>query len=82
MSLYDLIIEQNYFTYDDKLFPQTEGLAMGCPSSAMLSEMYLQHMEYNHNSNIILKNNTIGYFWYVNDILIISDHTLTDINLV
>jgi hypothetical protein len=82
IKLYDLIIEQTYFTHDDKIFRQTEGLAMGSPPSATLSEMYLQYLEYNNYNNIIQNNNIIGYFRYVDDIWIIFNHTRTDINHV
>jgi hypothetical protein len=84
-KLYDLIIKQhyfNYFTHEGKVFRQTEGLAMGSSSSAILSEIYLQYMEHNYYSNILLKNNNIGYFLYIDDILLIFDHICTDINLV
>ena len=53
MNLYNLIVEQNCVAYEDKLFRQKEGLAMGCPSSAILSEIYLLYMEYNFYSKII-----------------------------
>jgi hypothetical protein len=39
LKLYDLIIEHNYFTHEDKIYRQNEGLAMGSPSSAILSEI-------------------------------------------
>jgi hypothetical protein len=39
-----LIIIQNYFELNSKFYHQSEGLAMGAPSSA---EIYLQHLEHN-----------------------------------
>jgi hypothetical protein len=42
--LTELIIKQNYFELNSKFSIQSEGLAMGAPSSALLSEMYLQYI--------------------------------------
>jgi hypothetical protein len=53
---------------------------MGAPSSALLSEIFLQYIEINHILNILTNNNILGYFRYVDDILIIYDHTTTNIN--
>jgi hypothetical protein len=38
-------IEQNYFTFQNQNYFQNTGLTMGAPSSAVLSEVYLQHLE-------------------------------------
>jgi hypothetical protein len=40
------VIEQNYFTSQNKNYCKNTGLAMGAPSSAVLSEVYLQHLEH------------------------------------
>jgi hypothetical protein len=41
-------MEQNYFQFNQQYYKQTDGLAMGVPTSAILSETYLQHMEHKH----------------------------------
>jgi hypothetical protein len=43
-QLAKLIIKQNYFEVDSKLYHQSEGLAMGVPSSALLADIYLQYL--------------------------------------
>jgi hypothetical protein len=43
----DTIMEQSYFQFQQKCFKQTEGLAMGAPTSAILAETYIQNMEQN-----------------------------------
>ena len=48
-----MVIEQNYFTFRNKNYSQTTGLAMGAPSSAILSEIYLQHLEHTKITDII-----------------------------
>ena len=76
------ITNQNYFKFNNKYFAQTDGLAMGAPTSPTLSQVYLQYMENIHLYKILNKNNIIGYFRYVDDILIIYNQDLTDIDQV
>jgi hypothetical protein len=52
---------------------------MGAPSPASLSENYLQHLELTEIIKIITQNNIIGYFRYLNDILMVYDENSTDI---
>jgi len=49
------LINQNYFQFQDTIYLQKEGLAMGAPTSSLPSEFYLQNME---NTTIpeLLKN--------------------------
>jgi hypothetical protein len=47
-NIINIIIEQNYFQFNNKYYKQKEGLAMGAPSSAILSEIYLQYIEHSH----------------------------------
>jgi hypothetical protein len=70
MRITSTILEQNYFTFHNINNSQVTGLAMGAPSSAILSEIYLQHLE--HTKIIdILTQHIMGYFRYVDDILVI-----------
>jgi hypothetical protein len=48
---------------------------MGAPTSAILAETYVQHMEHMqiHVYPILIKQHIIGYFRYVDDILVIYD---------
>ncbi|KAJ4436486.1 hypothetical protein ANN_16517 [Periplaneta americana] len=41
----DIITKQNYFTYNNKYYTQTEGLPMGSPISSILVEIFLHHIE-------------------------------------
>jgi len=43
--LLKIIIEQNYFQYNDQFFKPKNGIAMGSPVSRKLAEIYLQHIE-------------------------------------
>jgi hypothetical protein len=40
LTIYDLVTKQNYFSHNDIFWQQKEGLAMGAPSSAILSEIF------------------------------------------
>jgi hypothetical protein len=60
------VIEQNNFTSQNQNYFQNTGLAMGAPSSAVLSEVYLQHIEHIEIIKIITQHN----------VLIISDMSM------
>jgi hypothetical protein len=45
LHCYDIIIKQNYFFHGEKTITQTDGLAMGAPSTNILSEVFLQHIK-------------------------------------
>jgi hypothetical protein len=52
---------------------------MGAPTSALLAEIFMQHMEHNHISSTLTKHNILDYHRYVDDILIIYNEECTDI---
>jgi hypothetical protein len=64
------VTEQNHFQFDQQYYKQTEGLAMAAPTSAILAETYMQHMEHKQIYPILTKHKIIGYFRYVDDIII------------
>jgi hypothetical protein len=73
-QLTNLITEQNYFEMDSKFYHQSEGLAMGASSSALLAEIYLQFLEHNQILHLLLKHKILSYHRYVYDILITYEH--------
>jgi hypothetical protein len=46
LRCYVIIMKQNYFFHGEKTITQTDGLAMGAPSSSILSKIFLQHIKY------------------------------------
>jgi hypothetical protein len=74
-----LIIKQNYFEENSIFYQQSVGLAMGAPSSALLSEIYLQHLEHNQILDLLAKHKIISYHRYVEDILLVYNTPHTDI---
>jgi hypothetical protein len=55
---------------------------MGSPASSILSETYLQFLEHTRLTDILIKHQILGYFRYVDDILIVFNTHSTDINKV
>jgi hypothetical protein len=45
MKSSQIIIKQNHFQFQNTLYIQEEGLAMGAPTSSVFPEIYLQHTE-------------------------------------
>jgi hypothetical protein len=76
------ILQQNYFQFQNKCYIQERGLAMGAPSSSILSEIFLQYLEQNKVHKILTDHNILGYFRYVDDILIVFNNNITDIHTV
>jgi hypothetical protein len=82
LNCYQVITTQNYFAHGDKILTQTDGLAMGAPSSGIISEIFLQNFEHTHLPNLARKHKLINYFRYVDDILLIYDDLQTDIHTI
>jgi hypothetical protein len=60
---------------------QTEGLAMGAPTSSLLSEIYLQHLEGTRIFDILVQHQIVGFFRFVDDILVTYRQSLTNIRV-
>jgi hypothetical protein len=71
-------MKQNYFQFNDNVYTQTKGLAMGAPTSSVLSEIYLQFIEYTTIFNILTQQKIISYYRYVDDTLLVYDTQLTE----
>ena len=82
MRLCQVVLTQNYFSFRSSTYLQTTGLAMGAPTSPLFSEIFLQYLEDTHFFTILTQHKIIGYFRYVDDILIMYDSTTTDIHNV
>jgi hypothetical protein len=64
------LVGQNYFRFQDTIYVQNEGLAMGAPMSSILLEVYLQYMENTMIYDLLIKHKVEGYFRYVDNILV------------
>jgi hypothetical protein len=45
LAITNTVLSQNYYGFKGKTYLQPKGLAMGAPSSSILSEIYLQFLE-------------------------------------
>ena len=81
LNLLDIVLEQNYVhtCIRDRHYIQNEGLAMGAPTSAILSEVFLQNLEHMLITDILKKHHIIDYYRYVDDILIVYNTQKTNI---
>jgi hypothetical protein len=53
---------------------------MGTPTSGLLADFFLQHLEKTHIPHLSDKHKITRYFRYVDDILIIYDSNLSDLH--
>ena len=74
------ILSQNYFHFGTHQYIQKQGLAMGVPTSSIFSEIYKQYLEHTKIFDILVKHELVGYFRYVDDVLIIYKETITNIH--
>jgi glutamine synthetase type III len=57
-----VILEQNYFQFDQKYYKKREGLAMGAPTLAILAETFIQDMEHEYIYPILITQKIISYY--------------------
>jgi hypothetical protein len=55
---------------------------MGAPSSGIISEIFLQHIEHTHLPHLAQKYRLVNYVRYVDDILLIYDSQHTDLHSI
>jgi hypothetical protein len=44
LNMLQIILQQNYFQFDNQCYKQNIGLAMGAPTSAIIAETFLQNL--------------------------------------
>jgi hypothetical protein len=57
---YDVITKQNYFSHKKNIIIQQDGLAMDAPSSGLIAEIFLQHLEHRHLTHLTHKHHIIN----------------------
>jgi hypothetical protein len=62
INILKIMMEQNYFRFIQQYYKQTEVLAMGAPTSAILAAVYIQYIEHKKLYPILKKHEIIGYF--------------------
>ena len=84
ITLLQITLKQNYFTFNNQFYNQDEGLAMGSPLSGLLADIYLNHFE---NKHILSKlnqqqKNIVFYARYVDDTFVIFNGTNRQIDIL
>jgi hypothetical protein len=69
--LTDLVLQQNYFQFENEFYIQEEGLPMGSPLSGLIADIFLDHIEHTHilSEDNRFKHNLVYYYRYVDDII-------------
>ncbi|XP_069952924.1 uncharacterized protein [Cherax quadricarinatus] len=70
VDLIELCVNFNCFSFYNKLYKQTYGMGMGSPISAVLANLYMEHLESEHFANII--PSSVTWLRYVDDVLVIT----------
>ena len=77
LRLLRVVLKQNYFSFNGKIYYQKEGLAMGSPLSGLLADIFMNNFERkNLMSNNTYKNKIRVYRRYVDDTFILFDGTV------
>jgi len=76
IALLQIILGQNYFSFQGQIYQLDKGVAMGSPISGTIAEISLQQLEKSHIKHLMDSNNLVFYTRYVDDILIVNDSTL------
>lgn len=79
LNLLEICISKNYFIFNNKLYNQTDGLAMGNPLSPLLADIFMDNLE-NKISKLNNFKNCLYWFRYVDDILIAFTGTDRQLN--
>jgi len=67
-----LIVSQNYFTFQNKIYQPEKGVPMGSTISSTITKIFPQHLEDIHIKQLLKTKNIIFYTRYI-DIMIIYD---------
>ena len=67
--LLQVVLTNNYFTFNNRIFQQSHGLAMGNSVSAILAILYMDHVE--KQALNVLNNHVAFYCRYVDDVFLL-----------
>jgi hypothetical protein len=73
ITLMKLVLSQNYFIFENKIYESEKGVPLGSPISSIIAEIFLQHFEDIHIKKLLDTESIIFYRRYANHILIIYD---------
>ena len=68
IMLKELVLSQNYFTFQNKIYQPEKGVSMGSPISSTRAEIFLHHLEDIHIKQLLnIKNITFNNDRYVTE---------------
>jgi hypothetical protein len=73
LNLTEVVLTQNYFTFQNKIYQPEKGISMGSPISGITAEIFLQHFEDKYVKHFLDSKNIVFYTCYVDDTLILYD---------
>lgn len=80
IDLLTLVLSHNYFSFNNKMYQQKDGLAMGSCLASLVADIFINNLEckfFKENPQIVSK--IIYYKRYVDDIIILFDGTVEEI---
>jgi len=77
ITVLKIILEQNYFAFQETIYHPNKGTAMGSPISGNMAELFLQYIQSRHIKQLLNYKNIIFYTRYVDDIFMICDTSCT-----
>jgi len=77
-TLLGVILQQNYFIFQEQIYQPDKGIAMDSPISGKIAEVFLQLLEHIYIRPLIETKRILFYTRYINDILIIYDTESTN----
>ena len=79
-SLLRVTLEQNFFMFDQKIFEQPSGLAMGSPLSPFLAEVFMNNLEVNHISKLnLFSDHVVHWYRFVDDVFAVFRGNESDV---
>jgi len=70
ITLLDVILQQNYFSFKNRICQPKTGISMRSPTSSTIAEIFLQHMESTLMKQLFDTKNIAFYTRYVYDMLL------------
>lgn len=70
IELFEIVLNQNYFEFNNKFYKQHSGLPMGSPTSPLLAEIFMSHIEETIFNSKQVQQQVTFWYRYVDDVLV------------
>jgi len=82
LSLLKVILSQNYFMFQQKIYQPAQGNSVGSPFSSLIAEIFLQHFEDANIKQLLYMKSIALYVRYVDVMLVIYDTTKINLRTI